>query len=397
MALALVSTLLLVFGITSCASHGSDLVVLTTADRLREEIRSQLDEALEDSLPELCTGPPQNYGSPAQPPHLIDAIKEAVNETVSDILAPLISNSDIDTIKEAIKEAVNETVSDILVPVISQLFHLITPGYTSHLPASSCKEILELAPDSPSGLYWIRGTDNGSQHMYCDMVRSCNGTGGGWMRVASIDMTECSGECPSGLRTIVEGSHRVCAMNIDGAGCSSVVFPVEGVQYSQVCGKIIGYQQKTTDAFWQYIGGGQTTIDSRYVDGISLTHGQCPRKHIWTFVAALHEYNSHRDNVCPCTNIRNNPPPAVPPFVGQDYFCDTGSENHYQFIFYGNDPLWDGAGCGQFSTCCSFNSPPWFLKELSPPTSDDVEMRLCANENRSNEDITFETLEIYVQ
>ena len=137
MALALVSTLFLVFGIASCASHGGDLVVLTTADRLREEIRSQLDEALEDSLPELCTGPPQNYGSPAQPPHLMDAIKEAVNETVSDILAPLISNSDIDTIKEAIKEAVNETVSDVLAPLMSQLFHLITPGYTSHLPASS--------------------------------------------------------------------------------------------------------------------------------------------------------------------------------------------------------------------------------------------------------------------
>ena len=279
----------------------------------------------------------------------------------------------------------NETVSDILAPVISQLFHLITPDYTSHLPASSCMEILELAPDSPSGLYWIRGTDNGSQHMYCDMVRSCNGVGGGWMRV---DMTECSGECPSGLRTIVEGSHRLCAMNIDGAGCSSVILPVDGVQYSRVCGKII---QKTFDAFWSYIHGGQTTIDSHYVDGNS------PRKHIWTFAAALHEYNSHRDYVCPCTNTSNNPPPAVPPFVGEYYFCDTGSENHFQFIFYANDPLWDGAGCGQFSTCCSFNSPPWFLKELSPSTSDDIEMRLCCDSSRSDEDITFETLEIYVQ
>ena len=31
-------------------------------------------------------------------------------------------------------------------------------------------------------------------------------------------------------------------MNINGAGCSSTVFPVEGVQYSRVCGKIIGFQ-----------------------------------------------------------------------------------------------------------------------------------------------------------
>ena len=68
MAISVISAVLLVSCITSSASHGSDLVVLTTADRLREEIRSQLDEALEDSLPELCTGPTQNYGSPAQPP-----------------------------------------------------------------------------------------------------------------------------------------------------------------------------------------------------------------------------------------------------------------------------------------------------------------------------------------
>ena len=40
--LVLVSAVLLVSCINSCASHGGDLVVLTTADRLREEIRSQL-------------------------------------------------------------------------------------------------------------------------------------------------------------------------------------------------------------------------------------------------------------------------------------------------------------------------------------------------------------------
>ena len=161
-----------------------------------------------------------------------------------------------------------------------------------------------------------------------------------------------------------------------------------------MCSKIIAYQQ---GAFRPYTHGGQRTIDSRYVDGISLTHGTSPRKHIWTFAAALHEDNSNPSSVCPCTNTRNSPPPAVPDFVGHDYFCDTGSENHYQFIFYGDDPLWDGAGCGQFNTCCSWNSPPWFLKNISPPTSDDIEMRLCADTPGSDEDINFESLEIHVQ
>ena len=374
----LVSAVLLVYCITVCTSHDSDLVVLTTADRLREEIRSQLDEALEESLPELCNGYSQNYGSAAQPSLASDDIIFAI-----------------------IRE-LNNTVTDLISPLLSQLSHLMTPGLTSSHPATSCMEILELVPDSPSGLYWIRGTDNGAgqccstaKHMYCDMERSCNGIAGGWMRVASIDMTDSNDTCPPGLNTIVEGSHTLCARNTE-TGCSSTVLPVCGVQYSRVCGKIIGYQQKSPDAFYPYIHGGQTTIDSYYVDGISLTHGS-PRNHVWTFAAALHEYNSHRDSVCPCTNTRNNPPPDVPPFVGQDYFCDTGSENSFQHIIYGDDPLWDGAGCGQFNTCCSFNSPPWFLKEISPPKNDDIEMRLCADQTRSDEDITFETLELYVQ
>ena len=79
----------------------------------------------------------------------------------------------------------------------SQLVEVMTPGYASSHPATFCQEILELAPDSLSGLYWIRGTDNraghchchSANHMYCDMERSCNSVGGGWMRVASIDMT----------------------------------------------------------------------------------------------------------------------------------------------------------------------------------------------------------------
>ena len=154
---------------------------------------------------------------------------------------------------------------------------------------------------------------------------------------------------------------------------------------------------RSLDAFSPYIRGDQTTIDSHYVDGISLTHGTSPRQHIWTFAAALHEYNSGPNVVCPCTNTRNSPPPAVPDFVGHDYFCDTGSENYFQHIFYGADPLWDGAGCGQYNTCCSWNSPPWFLKNISPPISNDIEMRMCTDSSRSDEDMNFESLEIYVQ
>ncbi len=83
--------------------------------------------------------------------------------------------------------------------------------------------------------------------------------------------------------------------------------------------------------------------------------------------------------------------------MGNDYFCDTGSEGQIESIFYGDDPLWDGAGCGPLNTCCSFNNPPWFYKELPEPTTDDIEMRVCTDQRSTNEDIAIEKIDIYVQ
>ena len=218
------------------------------------------------------------------------------------------------------------------------------------------------------------------------------------MPVAKLNMTNSSHTCPAGLKLLTTPK-RLCAKKIDAGGCSSATFDLHGIQYTRVCGKIIGYQQGSPDAFASYYNNRSLTIENNYVDGISLTHGRNPRKHIWTFAVAIHEViPSAEESLCPCTNIHNTATIPIPSYVGSDYFCDTGSENHFQpGKFYSNDPLWDGQGCGRLNTCCSFNSPPWFLKELSSSTSDDIEMRLCANEVRTDEDINFELLELYVQ
>jgi len=229
------------------------------------------------------------------------------------------------------------------------------------------------------------------------MTRSCGGITGGWMRVAKIDMRNASNSCPRGLKTLTQPK-RLCAMNIAGEGCSSTSISVQDVPYTRVCGKIIGYQQKTPDAFANYYFYRGLTIDDNYVDGISLTHGRNPRKHIWTFAAALHEViTRHPYSLCPCSNIHSHLSVPIPPYVGSDYFCDTASQYTYQYRFYPNDPLWDGQGCGRLNTCCSFNNPPWFMKELPSPTRDNIEMRLCADQPRSDEDINFESIELYVQ
>ena len=87
---------------------------------------------------------------------------------------------------------------------------------------------------------------------------------------------------------------------------------------------------------------------------------------------------------------------TTPAFVGNDYFCDTGSSGAaMQRVFYGDNPLWDGAGCGPLNTCCSFNNPPWFYKQLPQPTTSDIDMTVC--KSSTDEDIAIETVKIYVQ
>ena len=49
--------------------------------------------------------------------------------------------------------------------------------------------------------------------------------------------------------------------------------------------------------------------------------------------------------------------------------------------------------CTGSDECCTI---PYFLKTLPQPTTDDIEMRVCRNERRNNEDIAIETVEIYV-
>ena len=214
------------------------------------------------------------------------------------------------------------------------------------------------------------------------------------MKVVQLNMTDPQEHCPSGFGNITSPK-RVCK-NIRGPGCANTTFPVNGVQYSSVCGRIIGYQYSSPDAFSPYYNARSYTIDDGYVDGVSLTHGHSPRKHIWTFANAVDETLSQKW-VCPCTKADSTYTGVVPPFIGNDYFCATGSRKHHTFHWYTEDPLWDGRGCGDSSTCCEFNNPPWFCKDLPQPTTDDIELRLCMDEGLSDENIGLEAIEIYVQ
>ena len=151
------------------------------------------------------------------------------------------------------------------------------------------------------------------------------------------------------------------------------------------------------DAFDGYNDGGRTTIDSAYVSGVAVMYGS-PQQHIWTFANGAWENDmTHQIWNCPCDTNGVIP---IPPFVGEDYFCESG------YVYGGgipwnrlhsNDILWDGRDCHSTSTCCSLHNPPYFTKTLSQTTTDDLELRMCLNAPASYDNIAVELVELYVK
>ena len=140
------------------------------------------------------------------------------------------------------------------------------------------------------------------------------------------------------------------------------------------------------------------TIDGYYVDGLSFTHGS-PRTHIWTFASGLFSGTTsgkvNRSLRCPCDP--GNTYSSSPPFVGNDYFCDsvaTASNWDQPFRFRPDNALWDGEDL--INPCYGLNNPPWFNKTLPVPTTDDIEFCMCFTRLDTDTNIGVELLEVYV-
>ena len=180
------------------------------------------------------------------------------------------------TVPDAVIEQLKEEILDT---VRSELLPLICPGTREKYPASSCKEIHGCNQMAPSAYYWVNG-GSGPVQVYCVMeTNNCGDVTGGWMRATYIDMTNVSNTCPQGLTYTVASSTRMCTRSHSNSfDCSSVPFPTHGVPYTKVCGRARGYQYYATYAFRNY-NYGQTTLDSPYVSGLSVTYGS-PRNHV---------------------------------------------------------------------------------------------------------------------
>ena len=221
----------------------------------------------------------------------------------------------------------------------------------------------------------------------------CGGVG--WTRIAYLNMTDPHQRCPSPWTQFTSGSKRVCfRSSSSAAGCDSVIYANPQRQYSQVCGRIIGYQYGNPHGFYPYHRS-RYSIDSYYIDGISVTHGQSPRQHIWTFAAGWSE--SDNSGSCPCGSPTSDA--TIPPYMGNNYFCETGTIPAASFSrFYPDDPLWDGEGYGSGHSCeCELHSPPWFTANLTSPTTNDIEVRSCSYQSTARKNVGIELIELYVK
>ena len=227
------------------------------------------------------------------------------------------------------------------------------------------------------------------------LLYKCGGTGG-WRRAVYLDMTDPYTNCPSGWN-LTDYSKRTCGRSSTGRHtCDSVFFPVSGGPYSQVCGRIRAYQWGLGVGFYGF-NNRRTTID---FDGVAVMHGS-PLQHIWTFAIGEWENGTrHRPFKCPCDTTGDVP---IPPFVGEDYFCESGyvypgqRNSTLEYILHSTDTLWDGEDCHSSSSCCSLHNPPYFTKSLGQSTTDDLELRMCHYQAIQHSNTAVELVELYVK
>ena len=131
-------------------------------------------------------------------------------------------------------------------------------------------------------------------------------------------------------------------------------------------------------------------IDTSYASGLSITHHiGGVHNHIRTFTVGYNEDFGNSNYNCPCAQ-----PPGYRPeqFVGNNFYCESGSHSKPTSKWYVDNPLWDGQGCHVSSRCCQNRRQPWVVTGLPEATRSNIEVRLM---NPSGA-VGVELLELYV-
>ena len=82
-----------------------------------------------------------------------------------------------------------------------------------------------------------------------------------------------------------------------------------------------------------------------------------------------------------------HPGPDPLTYVGSHYYCDGGRD----------DALWNGAGCPSENSCCCDAGMPWFFQQFPVTVTGDIEVRICHDQQFSNEGILVQQVQLYIQ
>ena len=287
----------------------------------------------------------------------------------------------LEGIKNLINESITET-SDIILAMINKFSDKLAGEIQTYRTFNSCEDVSSFSIQLPSGMYNIRA-GNSSMVEYCSNIIafSCHGIPGRWRRIAYLSNNTSPFKCPMGFEFINDPNvPALCKRNPTGARCSSIKYSTNGNSYSQVCGTIRGSYFGNPDGFGLHGRSVNTLLNGNYVDGISLTHGSMNEHHIWTLSAIVNFVTNPTDICSVCASNK-------PSYVGMDYSCDVVDQCKDNCS---PRQIW---GSGQ---CIGNNT---FYKNLTQPTSDDIEMRVCTDqtaESPKDEDIFLSYMELYV-
>ena len=126
--------------------------------------------------------------------------------------------------------------------------------YIAIVSSVACQELYNFSSIELSGAGVCSSTEKLREKIHEDvelfitsgavpLTRPCGCGGPGWRRAAYLNMSDPTQTCPPAWE-LTTTPRRSC-VRPSSAGdqtCYSAMFPTQGIQYSQVCGKIIGYQ-----------------------------------------------------------------------------------------------------------------------------------------------------------
>ena len=206
--------------------------------------------------------------------------------------------------------------------------------------------------------------------------------------------------CPSNW-TFVNTSVRACRRTTESPACDSAIFSVGGFEYSKVCGKVLAYQRGTPDAFDR-----STNSEARRSD------------HMWMVLPSLMAQwdpggtSGHLQLLCMSRNTHIMSQDITMPVQYQSQLALWDSVFHWENYFYDTGNL--GPGCSSTVTYTDDpvvgwarvwpqqhllqveNRPLWFCVQLDEVTREDLELRICSDQNSYDEDVLVSYVKMYV-